>query len=402
MLTNIISSKAASIKPSLTLAITEKAKLLKSQGVSVIGFGAGEPDLATPKYIIDAAREALDKNVTKYTPASGTVQLKNAIKAKLKKDNNLEYQTNQIVISNGAKHSLYNAIFALIESGDEVILPAPYWLTYPELVNLAGGKTVIIETTQQNGFKITPSQLERAITPRTKAFILNSPSNPTGAVYSEKELAQLGKVLSGRDIYIISDEIYEKLVYGCKHISIAQLSSELYDKTVLVNGLSKCYSMTGWRIGYIAAPAEIASAVSAVQSHMTSNANSIAQYASEVALSSAKGYEFTDSMVSIFRQRRDYMVDKINSIKNLSCFKPDGAFYVMLNISKLKGKKTVKGEVLKGSLDITEKLLDYGVAAVPGIAFGADDYLRLSYAISLEDIKEGLNKIEKFANDIKD
>ncbi|MDD4003465.1 MAG: pyridoxal phosphate-dependent aminotransferase, partial [Clostridia bacterium] len=252
MLTNIISSKAASIKPSLTLAITEKAKLLKSQGVSVIGFGAGEPDLATPKYIIDAAREALDKNVTKYTPASGTVQLKNAIKAKLKKDNNLEYQTNQIVISNGAKHSLYNAIFALIESGDEVILPAPYWLTYPELVNLAGGKTVIIETTQQNGFKITPSQLERAITPRTKAFILNSPSNPTGAVYSEKELTQLGKVLSDRDIYIISDEIYEKLVYGCKHISIAQLSSELYDKTVLVNGLSKCYSMTGWRIGYIA------------------------------------------------------------------------------------------------------------------------------------------------------
>ncbi|MDD4003320.1 MAG: aminotransferase class I/II-fold pyridoxal phosphate-dependent enzyme, partial [Clostridia bacterium] len=222
------------------------------------------------------------------------------------------------------------------------------------------------------------------------------------AVYSEKELAQLGKVLSGRDIYIISDEIYEKLVYGCKHISIAQLSRELYDKTVLVNGLSKCYSMTGWRIGYIAAPAEIASAVSAVQSHMTSNANSIAQYASEVALSSAKGNEFTDSMVSIFRQRRDYMVDKINSIKNLSCFKPDGAFYVMLNISKLKGKKTVKGEVLKGSLDITEKLLDYGVAAVPGIAFGADDYLRLSYAISLEDIKEGLNKIEKFANDIKD
>jgi aspartate aminotransferase len=402
MLKNIIASKAAAIKPSLTLSVTEKAKILKSLGVSIIGFGAGEPDLPTPKYIVDAAHEALEKNFTKYTPASGTAQLKNAIKAKLKKDNNLDYQANQIVISNGAKHSLYNAIFALIDSGDEVILPAPYWLTYPELVNLAGGKTVIIETTQQNGFKITPSQLESAITPKTKAFILNSPSNPTGAVYSKKELEELGKVLSGRDIYIISDEIYEKLVYGCEHVSIAQLGKELYDKTVLVNGLSKCYSMTGWRIGYIAAPAGIASAVSAVQSHMTSNPNSIAQYASEVALSSEEGYKFIDEMVGIFRQRRDYMVDKINSIKNLSCFKPDGAFYVMLNISQLRGKKTVKGETLGGSLDVTEKLLNYGVAAVPGIAFGADDYLRLSYAISLEDIKEGLNRIEKFANDIKE
>jgi aspartate aminotransferase len=396
----IISQKAAGISPSLTLAISAKAKQLKAQGKSIIEFGAGEPDFNTPKYIIDAAHEALDKGLTKYTDASGTAELKNAIKAKLKADNSLDYDTKQIIISNGAKHTLYNAILAIVEDGDEVIIPSPYWLTYPELVKLAGGRNVTVETTRESGFKITPRQLEKAITPKIKAFILNSPSNPTGAVYSEKELREIAQVLRGRDIYIISDEIYEKLVYGCSHVSIASLSDELYQKTIVVNGLSKCYSMTGWRIGYMAAPQKIASAASAIQSHTTSNPNSIAQYASVAALTDERGIAFVEEMRSTFMARRDYMVERINSIRNLSCPAPDGAFYIMLDISAIKGKTAPGGQTLKTSLDVCDGLIDYGVAAVPGIAFGADDYLRLSYAASLDSIKEGLNRIEKFIGDL--
>jgi aspartate aminotransferase len=401
MVNNItLAARAAGITPSLTLAITAKAKKMKAEGVSIISFGAGEPDFNTPQYIIEAAKKALDKGLTKYTESSGIVALKKAIAEKFLKDNNLKYNINQIIVSNGAKHSLYNACSAIINEGDEVIIPSPYWLTYPELVKLNGGVPVYIATDKKQGFKVTAKQLEKAITPRTKAFILNSPSNPTGAVYSEEELKALAKVLEQSGIYIISDEIYEKLIYKGKHISVASLSQELYNKTIVVNGMSKSYSMTGWRIGYLAAPTEIAEAIDAIQSHETSNPNSIAQYASLEALTNPEGEKFLKEMVNTFNERRIYAVNKIKSIKGIDCYEPEGAFYVMVDIRKLKGK-SYKGNALGGSVDVAEKLLDYGVAAVPGIAFGDDGYLRLSIAISLEDIKEGLDRLEKFVYSLK-
>jgi len=394
---NCINDKVAGITPSLTLSITAKAKKMKSEGISVIGFGAGEPDFNTPEYVNEAAKKALDKGFTKYTEASGITPLRQAIADKLKTENNLNYDIDQIIVSNGAKHSLFNSLFVLLSEGDEVIIPSPYWLTYPELVRLSGGVSVFIKTQAKNGFKVTPDELKKVITPKTKAFILNSPNNPTGAVYTKEELEALGKVLVENGIFIISDEIYEKLIYGSEHFSIASLSKELYDSTIVINGMSKSYSMTGWRIGYLAAPKEIAKAINAVQSHATSNPNTIAQYASLEALINPQGKIFLNNMVKIFNERRKYMVERINKIKGVSCITPGGAFYVMLDISILKGKK-YKDNVMKGSIDIAEKMLDFGVAAVPGIAFGTDDYLRLSYAISLEDIKEGLNRIEKFVN----
>lgn len=390
-----VADRAKGISPSLTLAITAKAKKMKAEGASVIGFGAGEPDFNTPQYIIEAAKKALDKGLTKYTESSGITDLKRAIVSKLEKENDLIYAINQIIISNGAKHSLYNAVLALIDKGDEVLIPSPYWLTYPELVKLAGGVPKYIQTKQEDGFKVTPEELSKAVTKKTKMFILNSPSNPTGTVYTREELAALGKILTEKNIWIISDEIYEKLIYGGKHVSIASLSQELYNRTIVVNGLSKSYSMTGWRIGYLAAPKEITDAIDAIQSHATSNPNTIAQYASVEAMTNPEGKAFLEEMVKTFDERRKFMVEKINSIENVSCFEPMGAFYVMMNIAKLKGKN-YKGQKICGSLDLAEKMLDFGVAVIPGIAFGADDYVRLSYAISLKDIEEGLNRIEKF------
>lgn len=395
----IITKKAAGISPSLTLSITAKAKKMKAEGKSIISFGAGEPDFNTPQYVIDAAKNALEKGYTKYTEASGIFALRQAIAEKLKKDNNLNYEANQIIVSNGAKHSLFNALFALVSDSDEVIVPSPYWLTYPELIRLCGAKPVFAQTKAENGFKLTAEQLQKNITKKTKAIILNSPCNPTGAVYTKKELTDIAEILQDKDIYIISDEIYEKLIYNGEHISIASISQKMYEKTVVINGMSKSYSMTGWRIGYLAAPLKIAKAINAVQSHVTSNPNSIAQYASLEALTNIEGEKFLTDMVKIFKQRRQFMVDKIKSIQNLSCIEPNGAFYVMLNISKLKGK-SYKGFTMENSIDVADKLLDLGVAAVPGIAFGADDYLRLSYAISIEDIKEGLNRIEQFTKEI--
>ncbi|NLK17109.1 MAG: pyridoxal phosphate-dependent aminotransferase [Clostridiales bacterium] len=395
----LIANRAANISPSLTLSITAKAKKMREEGASVIGFGAGEPDFNTPAYIIEAAKKALDKGYTKYTESSGILPLKRAICDKLKRDNSLIYDPKQIIVSNGAKHSLFNAIFALIEEGDEVIIPSPYWLTYPELVKLAGGVPRFVKTDSENSFKMTPKQLREAVTDRTKLVIINSPSNPTGSVYTRGELEALGEVIIKKDLFVISDEVYEKLIYEGKHVSIASLSDELYRRTVVVNGLSKSYSMTGWRMGYLAAAREIVAAIDAIQSHATSNINTMTQYASVEALTNPQGEQFLSEMLKTFDERRRYMVGRIKSIKGLNCCEPCGAFYVMMDVSKLKGK-AFRGRQMDGSVAIAECLLDYGVAAVPGIAFGADDYLRLSCAISLDDIKEGLGRIERFAREV--
>jgi len=396
-----ISKKVKAIAPSLTLEITAKAKKMKAEGISVIGFGAGEPDFNTPDYIIESAKKALDIGFTKYTPASGTVELKQAICDKFLKDNGLTYKPSQIVISSGAKSSLYHAIVAIVEDGDEVILPSPYWLTYPELINLAGGKCICVKTSKETGYKITASQLEKAITDKTKALILNTPNNPTGAVYSQNEIEEITKVCEKHGIYVISDEIYEKLVYeGEKHYSIAKCSDYMKEHTVIVNGMSKTYSMTGWRIGYIAAPEDIAKAVSSMQSHTTSNACSISQYASTTALVDPKGEEFIANMQKIFDERRKYMFETLSKVENIVCNEPKGAFYVFVKVSALYGK-TFNDKKIDGSLSFADCALSKGVAVIPGVAFGDDECIRLSYAISMEDIKEGLDRLINFINELK-
>ena len=392
----MVSKKVGEIAPSLTLEITAKAKKLKAEGVSIIGFGAGEPDFNTPEYITNAAKHALDIGFTKYTPAAGMPELKEAICIKFLKDNGLSYESSQIVVSTGAKSSLFHAICAMVDEGDEVILPSPYWLTYPELVKLAGGKTVFIKTMANDGYKMTAEQFSEAITERTKLLILNSPNNPTGAVYSEKELSAIAKVCEEKGLYVISDEIYEKLVYGGeKHVSIAALSPYMKEHTVVVNGMSKSYSMTGWRIGYLAAPKDIAKAVSSMQSHTTSNACSIAQYASVTALESEESDKFIEKMQETFDERRKYMVKTLQSTEGIILPEPKGAFYVFADVSAFYGK-SFQGEKVTGSLSFAELALKKGVAVVPGIAFGDDDCIRLSYAISIEDIKEGLKRLKDF------
>ncbi len=397
----MISKKISSIKPSLTLEITAKAKKMKAAGVSIVGFGAGEPDFNTPDYIIDAAKKALDIGFTKYTPASGMPELKDAICKKLLRDNGLNYLPEQIVISSGAKSSLYHAICALVEDGDEVIIPSPYWLTYPELVGLAGGKSVFVNTKPENGYKITASELESAITDKTKCFILNSPNNPTGAVYDKDEIEQLAKVVEKYGIYVISDEIYEKLVYdGQKHYSIAAYSEFLKEHTVVVNGMSKSYSMTGWRIGYIAAPTLISKAVSSMQSHTTSNACSIAQYASVEALNSAESESFIKTMQETFDNRRKLMVSLLKEISGVKVIEPKGAFYVFIDVSETFGK-SFEGQKITGSLSFADAALKKGVAVIPGAAFGDDDCIRLSYAISNDDIVEGIKRLKSFITELK-
>ena len=396
----MVSRRVANIAESLTLAITAKANKMKAEGINVVGFGAGEPDFNTPDYIIAAAKEALDKGLTKYTPSGGTLKLKEAICNKFKVDNGLTYTPSQVVVSNGAKHTLHNICQALIDDGDEVIIPAPYWLTYPELVRIAGGEPVFVECGEKNGFKMTAAQLKSAITKKTKAVILNSPSNPTGAVYTLDELKALGQVIEDAGIYVISDEIYEKLIYGdAKHYSIASLSQKLYDHTITVNGVSKTYAMTGWRIGYMGAPLALAKAIDNMQSHTTSNANSIAQYATVTAMTGGK--DFMDKLVATFDERRKFMVQKINSMPLVSTLTPEGAFYVMMNVSKLFGK-SYKGRKIACAHCVAEVFLESAAAAVvPGEAFGAPDYVRLSYAISIEDIRRGLDGIEAVLKDIK-
>ncbi|MDU1540410.1 MAG: pyridoxal phosphate-dependent aminotransferase [Paeniclostridium sordellii] len=388
-----ISNKLKAIQPSVTLAITAKAKSLKAQGIDIIGFGAGEPDFRTPKHIRDAAINAIENESIGYTAASGMESLKKAICDKLKRDNNLEYTQDQIVVSNGAKHSLFNTLSAICNPGDEVIVPNPYWVSYPELVRLVDAKPVFVECPEEAEFKYTVEALEAAITDKTKAIILNTPNNPTGTAYKEEDLRAIADLAVKHNIYVISDEIYEKLLYEGTHTSIASFNQDIKDLTIVVNGVAKAYAMTGWRIGYTACNKEIAKAMSNFQSHATSNPNTIAQYATIAALNGPE--ETLNEMVNAFKERRDFMVEKINSIENLSCLKPQGAFYVMVNISKLIGK-TINGKSINNSIDFADYLLDDAkVAVVPGIGFGNDNYIRLSYATSLDNIKEGLNRIEK-------
>ena len=396
----ILSRKNLSISESLTLAIDAKAKRMKAEGEDVIGFGAGEPDFPTPQFVLEAAKHALNNGMTRYTPSSGTLELREAICRKLKRDNNINYAPDEIIVSNGAKHSLYNVFQAILNPGDEVLIPQPYWLSYPEMVKMADGMPVFIETKEENFFKVSVEDLEQAITPKTKAIIINSPNNPNGCVYNEKELAEIAELAVKKEIFIVSDEIYEEMVYDdAEHISIASLNEDIKGFTLTVNGMSKAYAMTGWRIGYTAGPKEVIKIMNNIQSHSTSNPNSIAQYASTVALDAPKNE--IKEMIQEFDKRRLYMVDKINSIPYLSCKRPKGAFYVMMNISKAIGKRWGNKEI-NGSLSFADALLESKkVTVVPGIAFGADSYVRLSYAVSLDKIQKGLDRIHQFMNEIE-
>jgi len=381
-----LAQRATTLTPSLTLAIDAQAKKLKAEGVDVCGFGAGEPDFDTPQYIKDAAVQALADGFTKYTPSSGTPELRAAIAEKLKNDNGLDYKPSQIIVNCGAKHSCYNAVLATCQAGDEVIIPAPYWLSYPEMVKLADASPVIVPTQEENGFKITPDQFREAMTPATKLIIINSPGNPTGSVYTREELQALAEVALEEEILMLSDEIYEKITYdGAESISLAALSREIYDLTITVNGFSKAYAMTGWRLGYVAAPEPIAAAINSMQSHSTSNPTSFAQ---KGALAGLKGDQsFIGEMVKAFAERRAYMYDRLAKIPGVTCVKPMGAFYMLPNISSFA----------RSSTDFCSQLLDQQkVAAVPGIAFGTDAHIRLSYACSMENIQKGLDRIEAF------
>jgi aspartate aminotransferase len=381
-----ISRRAAALTPSLTLVIEAKAKQMKADGIDVVGFGAGEPDFPTPKHITDAAIKALQDGFTKYTPSSGIPELRQAAADKFKRDNGLSYKPSQIIISCGGKHSCCNVILATCNPGDEVIIPAPYWLSYPEMARLAEATPVILETSDKTEFKVTPEQLRAAITPRTRLFILNSPGNPTGSLYTPEEIKALGDVCVEKGILIMSDEIYEKLVYdGARHASVAGFSQAHYEHTIIVHGLAKAYSMTGWRIGLTAAPEPIAKAIDAIQSHSTSNPTSFAQKGAVAALNGPQDHIAV--WLAEFARRRAYAWEKLNSIPGVSCVKAKGAFYLFPNISKTG----------LGSVDFCAQLLEREkVAAVPGIAFGADNYIRISYVTSLENVKKGLDRLENF------
>lgn len=381
-----LANRVLDLTPSLTLAIDSKAKALKAEGVDVCGFGAGEPDMDTPEHIKAAAIEALQAGFTKYTPSSGLPELRQAISEKFKNDNGLDYKPSQIVVSNGAKQSCSNAIAAVCDVGDEVIIPAPFWLSYPEMARLVGAEPVIVQTTAENDWKITAEQFENAMTPRTKMIIINSPGNPTGSVYTKEELRAISEVAAEEDIYILSDEIYEKLTYdGAEHVSIGSLTPEAYDLTITVNGFSKAYSMTGWRIGYLGAPEAIAKAIDSMQSHSTSGPCSFSQ---KGALAALKGdQQCVTDMREEFNIRREYMFDRISNIPGLKAVKPQGAFYILVDISSYGLK----------SQNFADRLLSKAnVALVPGIAFGDDQTVRLSYATSLDIIKTGLDRIEEF------
>lgn len=390
-----LSNKAMKINPSITLEITAKAKELKESGVDVVSFGAGEPDFNTPENIIEAAIKAMKDGKTKYTPTSGILDLRKSICDKFKKDNELNYDTDQIVVSTGAKQSLANTFLAILNEGDEVIIPTPYWVSYPELVKLAGGVPVFINTNKENDYKYSVKELRNLITSKTKAILVNSPNNPTGSIYTREELTEIAELAKEYDLIIISDEIYEKLIYDNeKHISIASISKDSYERTIVINGLSKAYAMTGWRIGYSASSKEIAKLMSGVQSHVTSNINSISQYAAIEALNGPQ--DSIKIMIKEFEKRRNYMIDRINKIHGLSIIRPKGAFYIMVCIENYFGKK-INGEIINSSLDFSKSLLnEENVAVIPGIAFGLDNYIRLSYATSMEIIEEGLNRLEKY------
>lgn len=396
-----ISQRCQRVTGSLTLAIDAKAKEMKQKGIDVVGFGAGEPDFDTPEHIRKAAKDALDLGKTRYTPAAGMPELRQAICDKLKRDNGLDYVPQQIVVSNGAKHSLFNSFQALLEEGDEVIVPGPYWVSYPEIVRMAGGVPVIVEGREENNFKPTIDDFRAAVTDKTRAVVINSPNNPNGFVFTREELQAIGDLAIEKDLSIVSDEIYEFLVYdGAEHISIASLSPEIKERTIVVNGMSKAYAMTGWRIGYTASPLNAAKAMTNFQSHSTSCPNSIAQYAALTALSGPD--DQLKSMVAEFDRRRHRIVELINEIPGLSCKPPKGAFYVMMNIGGVFGKR-YNGAPIVDSMSFTQLLLDNShVAVVPGAGFGADAYVRLSYATSMENIEKGLARIKEFVGKLTD
>jgi len=381
-----LAARLARVTPSLTLAISAKAKAMKAQGIDVCSFSAGEPDFDTPEHIKEAAKKALDLGKTKYGPAAGEPLLREAIAAKLNRDNNLNYSADNIIITNGGKHSLFNLMLALIEPNDEVIIPAPYWLSYPEMVKLAGGNPVIIPTSADNDYKITPERLDRAITPNTKLFVLNSPSNPTGSVYTPDEIRALAKIIVERDLLVVSDEIYEKIIYDdARHLSIGAVNSDVFERTIISNGFAKSYSMTGWRIGYIAAALEIVKAMTKIQSHSTSNVCTFAQYGAIAAVNGSQ--DCVEQMRLAFAQRRQIMYDAISAIDRLSCRQPKGAFYLFVDISQTG----------LDSLQFCNNLLEsQQVAAIPGIAFGADKCIRLSYATDLTSIKKGMERLNLF------
>lgn len=395
-----LSEKALAVKPSSTLAITAKAKELKEKGIDVVGFGAGEPDFNTPENICEAAIKAINEGFTKYTPASGINELKQAISDKFKKFNNIDYKPSQIVISNGGKHSLTNVFEAILNPGDEVIIPAPYWLSYPEIVKLAGGVPVFVRGEKEQGYKIDAAQLQAVTTEKTKAIILNTPSNPTGMIYSESELKEIADYAIKNDVYVVADEMYEYLVYNDeKHVSIASFNEEIYKRTITVSGLAKSYSMTGWRIGYTGSSEEIAKLMSSIQSHQTSNPNSIAQKAAVEALTGDQSA--VNMMLGEFDKRRKYMYDRFLEMPYVSVIEPLGAFYVFVDLSQLLDK-TYKDEKIGSAARVASILInDYNVAVVPCADFGFDDHIRLSYAISVEQIDKGLTRIEKFLGDIK-
>lgn len=390
-----LSRKAQAIEPSLTLAITAKAKEMKEKGIDVISFSAGEPDFNTPKNIINAAIKAMEDGNTKYTSVNGILQLREAICKKFKDDNGLEYNPSQIVVSTGAKQSLANTFLAILNPGDEVIVSTPYWVSYPELIKLADGKPVFVEGDEKSNYKFTKENLEKAVTAKTKAIVLNTPNNPTGTIYNKEELEVIADFAKKYDIIIISDEMYEKLIYDNEnHISIASLSKDAYERTIVINGLSKSYAMTGWRIGYCAASEKIAKLMISIQSHVTSNVCSITQYAALEALSGPQD-EIT-KIINEFEKRRNYMINRIESIDNLSIVKPKGAFYIMINIENCLGKE-INGKILNDSMEFCASLLENEkLAVIPGKAFGLNNYIRVSYATSMEAIKEGLNRIESF------
>lgn len=395
-----LSKKAAAVKPSSTLAITAKAKELKAQGKDVVGFGAGEPDFDTPENICDEAINAINSGFTKYTPASGINELKEAISKKFKSFNNLDYAPEQIVISNGGKHSLTNIFTALLNPGDEVIIPAPFWLSYPEIVKLAGGVPVIVTTTKEQNFKLTAEALEAAVTDKTKALVLNTPNNPTGMLYTEEELRAIAKVAVDKDFYVVADEMYENLTYGDqKHVSIASFGKDIYDRTITCSGLAKSYAMTGWRIGYTGSPLAIAKMMGSVQSHQTSNPNSIAQKAAVEALNGPQ--DSVEAMHTEFDKRRKYMFERVSNMPLLSTIEPMGAFYVFVDASQVIGK-SYKGTKVESVAQMADILInDYSTAIIPCADFGFADYFRLSYAISIEQIEKGLNRIEEFLKSLQ-
>jgi len=390
-----ISRRAQAVPASATLAVTSRAKELKAQGVDVVSFGAGEPDFDTPEYIKEAAIKALRAGKTKYTPAAGTVELRKAIAEKLRRENGLQYSADQVIVNIGAKHSIYEAMQAVLDPGDEVILPSPYWVTYPETIKLAEATAKILRTERGNDYKITAGQLEEAITEKTAMLIINSPSNPGGFTYTPDELASLAKVLEGTKVMVLSDEIYEKLVYGdTKFVSFASISEDAYGRTITINGLSKAFSMTGWRLGYAAGPLDVIKAMGRLQSHMTSNPVTFAQDAAIAALSIPD--ESVEKMRVEFERRGKYMSQRLNKIKGVVCPEPTGAFYCFPDVSS-HYDRTINGVKINGSMDFAKALLEQAnVALVPGLAFGCDNNVRLSFACSIEQISKGLDRLEKW------